>query len=125
MATNLPHEEGYYHHPESALRAKEDLLTGVALTALERLFRGLGNKTRLQIVAVLSNNELCVHDIATLLGMSQSAVSHQLKELRLREWVKTRREDNKVFYSLAEDCIRDIFCIGVKHIHHNGDEPGK
>ena len=86
---------------------------------LAALFKMFGDGTRVKILHALELNEMCVCDLAALLGMTKSAVSHQLKALRLSNLVKTRREGQVIFYSLADDHVKYILDIGFDHIHHD------
>lgn len=83
---------------------------------LAELFKVFGDSTRVRILVTLFEAELCVCDIAEVLGMSQSAISHQLRVLKQGKLVKNRREGKSVFYSLADDHIRTIFQQGFDHI---------
>ena len=85
---------------------------------LAALFKMFGDGTRVKILHALELNEMCVCDIAALLGMTKSAVSHQLKALRLSNLVKTRRDGQVIYYSLADDHVKYILDIGFDHIHH-------
>lgn len=86
---------------------------------LAALFKMFGDGTRVRILHALELNEMCVCDLAALLGMTKSAISHQLKALRLSNLVKSRREGQVVYYSLADDHVKYILDIGFDHIHHN------
>ncbi|MCQ2443905.1 MAG: metalloregulator ArsR/SmtB family transcription factor [Mailhella sp.] len=83
---------------------------------LATLFKLFGDPTRVRILHALEQHELCVCDLAALLGLTKSAVSHQLKALRLSNLVKFRKEAQVVFYSLADDHVKDILDIGFSHI---------
>ena len=83
---------------------------------LAELFKVFGDTTRVKIISALFEAELCVCDIAALLGMSQSAISHQLRVLRQARLVKHRKEGKVVFYSLDDDHIKSIFNQGLEHI---------
>ena len=83
---------------------------------LADLFRGFGDSTRIRILYVLFEAEMCVCDIAALLGMAQSAISHQLKALKNARLVKSRRDGKTVFYSLADDHVKTIIDQGLEHI---------
>lgn len=85
---------------------------------LAALFKMFGDGTRVKILHALEQNELCVCDLAALLGVTKSAVSHQLKALRLSNLVKFRRDGQVVYYSLADDHVKYILDIGFDHIHH-------
>lgn len=82
------------------------------------LFKMFGDGTRVKILHALEQNEMCVCDLAALLGLTKSAVSHQLKALRLSNLVKFRRDGQVVYYSLADDHVKYILDIGFDHIHH-------
>lgn len=83
---------------------------------LASLFKMFGDGTRVQILHALEQNEMCVCDLAVLLGLTKSAVSHQLKALRLANLVKFRREAQIVYYSLADDHVKEIIDIGFEHL---------
>ena len=85
---------------------------------LATLFKMFGDGTRVKILHALEQNEMCVCDLAALLGMTKSAVSHQLKALRLANLVKFRRDGQVIYYSLADDHVKYILDIGFDHIHH-------
>ena len=86
---------------------------------LAALFKMFGDGTRVKILHALELNEMCVCDLAALLGMTKSAISHQLKALRLANLVKSRRDGQVVYYSLADDHVKYILDIGFDHIHHD------
>ena len=83
---------------------------------LAELFKLFGDSTRIKILYVLFAAELCVCDIAQLLGMSQSAISHQLRALKQAKLVRYRREGKQVFYSLADGHVRTILGQGMEHV---------
>lgn len=86
------------------------------LQDLAELFKVFGDGTRLKILYVLLSSEMCVYDIAAVLGMSQSAISHQLRVLKQMDLVKNRRDGKTIFYSLADDHIVTILSQGLDHI---------
>ena len=86
------------------------------LFQLAELFKVFGDSTRIRILFVLFEAEVCVCDLAAALGMTQSAVSHQLRILKQSKLVKSRREGKSVFYSLADDHVRTIIAQGQEHI---------
>lgn len=88
-----------------------------ALTDLAELFKTLGDPTRIRMLFCLFIEEMCVCDIANLIGMSQSAVSHQLAVLKRLKLVKARRVGKAVFYSLADDHVRSIINQGMEHVN--------
>lgn len=83
---------------------------------LSDFFKVLGDSTRVRIIWALDENEMCVCDIAVLLNMTKSAISHQLKSLKQADLVKFRREGKVVYYSLKDDHVKDIFEKGIEHI---------
>ncbi|MCR5415836.1 MAG: metalloregulator ArsR/SmtB family transcription factor [Pseudobutyrivibrio sp.] len=87
-----------------------------ALYDLAELFKVFGDSTRVRILIALFEAELCVCDISEALGMTQSAVSHQLQILRTSKLVKSRREGKQVYYSLADDHVVTIMAQGLDHI---------
>jgi len=87
-----------------------------AVEGLSDIFKVLGDPTRLRIISALATRELCVCDIANLLGTSVSAVSHQLRVLRISKLVKHRKEGKMVYYSLDDDCVETLLREGLKHI---------
>ncbi len=84
---------------------------------LATLLKLFGDGTRVKILHALEQNEMCVCDLAVLLGLTKSAVSHQLKALRLANLVKYRREGQNVYYSLADDHVKAIIDVGFEHLH--------
>ena len=83
---------------------------------LAELFKAFGDSTRIKILYALFEAELCVCDIAQLLGLTQSAVSHQLRVLKNSRLVKFRRDGKTVFYSLDDDHVRKVIAQGMDHI---------
>ena len=103
-------------HEEIVNSTSEKMLSKDMYIELASLFRLFGDGTRLQIMHALEHSELCVCDIAALLGLTKSAVSHQLKALRLVNLVKFRREGQTVYYSLADSHVKTIIDIGLEHL---------
>ena len=91
---------------------------------LAETFQALADPTRVRIISALMENELCVYDLADLVGMSQSAISHQLRILRSLGLVKFRKEGRTVFYSLDDEHIRDLFLRGLEHYTHRNPQEG-
>ncbi|SHJ52844.1 ArsR/SmtB family transcription factor [Paramaledivibacter caminithermalis] len=85
---------------------------------LADLFKVFGDTTRIKIICALFEEEMCVCDIATALGMSQSAISHQLRVLKAARLVKYRREGKVVYYTLDDEHVKNIFDQGFSHISH-------
>lgn len=83
---------------------------------LAELFKVFGDSTRIRILYVLFEKEICVQELADRLGMTQSAVSHQLKILKQSKLIKSRREGKSAFYSLSDDHVRSIIDQGLEHV---------
>ncbi len=110
-------ENTYLHLKEETIKQVDDKMPPEEeLQDLGEFFKVFGDVTRLKILYVLLCSEMCVYDIATLLGMSQSAISHQLRVLKQMDLVKNRREGKTIFYSLADDHIVSILSQGLDHI---------
>ena len=86
------------------------------ITDLSDFFKIMGDSTRLQLLMILGYGELCVSDLAFLLNMSISAVSHQLKSLRTAKLVKIRRDGKNIYYSLDDEHIKSILEVSLEHI---------
>jgi ArsR family transcriptional regulator, lead/cadmium/zinc/bismuth-responsive transcriptional repressor len=96
-------------------KARPPLSDGSAV-ALAETFKVLGDTTRIRILDALSRSELCVHDIARRIGLSESAVSHQLRLLRGTRLVRTRRNGRRIFYTLDDQHIVGLFVQGLEHV---------
>jgi len=96
-------------------RAQRAMKTPAATGLLAETFKVLGDQTRIRIVHALSREELCVCDLANLLGISQSAVSHSLRSLRQMNLVRFRKDGKIAYYSLADDHIRQLLEVGFSH----------
>ena len=103
-------------HEEIVERVRGQLPGEDTLYDLTELFRIFGDSTRIRILYVLLEAEMCVCDIAALLGMTQSAISHQLRALKNARLVKSRREGKTVFYSLADNHVKTIIDQGLEHV---------
>ena len=101
-------------------KLRADLVSLDAVQGLADTFSALGDPTRVRILDVLSHGELCVCDLAAVLGLSQSAVSHQLRLLRGIRLVRPRREGRMVFYSLDDQHIISIFKQTLQHVEEAG-----
>ena len=88
-----------------------------SLYDLAELFKVFGDSTRIRILYALFESELCVYDIAQILNMTQSAISHQLRVLKQARLVRNRREGKQIYYSLADDHVRTIIGQGMDHIN--------
>ena len=103
-------------HPDLISSVNADMPEEELLYDLAELFRIFADSTRIKILYVLFEAEMCVCDIAELLGMTQSAISHQLRLLKQAKLVKFRREGKTIFYSLADDHVRTIIGMGMEHL---------
>lgn len=103
--------EDVVNHVKSQMPAEETLYD------LAELFKVFGDSTRIKILWALDSAEMCVCDIAVLLNMTQSAISHQLRVLKQAKLVKNRREGKVVYYSLDDDHVKQIFDQGLIHIN--------
>lgn len=103
-------------HEELLKMAQEKMPEETELYDLAELFKVFGDSTRIRILYVLFETEVCVCDLAQALNMTQSAISHQLKILKQNKLVKSRREGKSIFYSLADDHVRTIIAQGREHI---------
>src|SRR2546425_3518193 len=106
----------FHLHPAKVARLRTTLLTEPSVSALAETFKVLGDGTRVRLLDALSRSELCVCDMARLLGLSESAVSHQLRLLRGMRLVRSRREGRLIFYSLDDHHIVGLFEQGLEHI---------
>ena len=106
----------YQIHDDVVKAVKEKMPDDDDLYDLAEIFKVFGDSTRIKILYVLFEAEMCVCDIAALLGMTQSAISHQLKALKNARLVKSRRDGKTVFYSLADDHVKTIIDQGLEHI---------
>ena len=88
---------------------------------LAEFFKIIGDTTRTKILFALDQNEMCVCDIANVVGMSKSSVSHQLAILRNSGIVKYRREGKEVYYTLDDEHVKQVFEVGIEHIEHKNN----
>jgi DNA-binding transcriptional ArsR family regulator len=103
-------------HKDVVNRVKRALPDEEALLNLAELFKVFGDTTRVRIISALIHAEMCVCDIASLLGMTKSAISHQLRALRQTKLVKYRKEGKVVYYSLDDDHVATLFAQGLLHV---------
>jgi ArsR family transcriptional regulator, lead/cadmium/zinc/bismuth-responsive transcriptional repressor len=103
-------------HPEVVESVRTQMLGNVPADELAQLFKVLGDNTRIRILDALYRSELCVCDITALLGMNQSAVSHQLRVLRDARIVKSRKQGKNVLYSLDDEHISELVRMGSEHV---------
>ena len=103
-------------HEDTVAEVRSRIPDPGQLSAMAELFKLFGDPTRIKILCCLTQHELCVCDLAALIGMNQSAVSHQLRLLKQCRLVKSRRDGKTVFYSLADDHVYTVLAQGMEHI---------
>lgn len=108
--------EEHIVHTDAVAAAQKAMPPEDITTAASDFFKAFSDKTRLRILAALVSAELCVCDIASLLGMSQSAISHQLRFLKQARLVKSRKNGKTVYYALCDDHIQTILAQGIAHV---------
>ncbi|MCP4133415.1 MAG: helix-turn-helix transcriptional regulator [bacterium] len=101
---------------EEIISLKNSMPPNDTLIDLAEFFKVFGDPTRVRIIYALANVEMCVCDIASLLEMEQSAISHQLRKLKQARLVKQRREGKSIFYSLNDEHVKRIFDMGLEHV---------
>ena len=111
----MPCCEFLHAHEELIARVSDRMPDEMMLYDLAELYKVFGDSTRIKILYVLFESEMCVCDIAQLLGISQSAVSHHLRVLKQSKLVKFRKEGKSVIYSLTDDHVRTIIDQGMEH----------
>src|SRR3989441_6951374 len=122
---NLDSCDVFHLDPAKVAGLKTRLLGERAVIALAETFKVLGDMTRVRILDALSRSELCVCDIARLLGLTESAVSHQLRLLRGMRLVRPRREGRMMFYTLDDQHIIRLFEQGLEHVEERAArQPG-
>ena len=114
---NLPSCECEEVHIDIVKRKEESMPKQSSLYDLSDFFKVLGDSTRMSILFAIDGESMCVCDIAELLAMTKSAVSHQLKILRQSKLITYRKSGKNVFYSLADDHVRDIIEKALEHIN--------
>lgn len=97
---------------------QQHLIQTPTANRLAELFKALSDPTRLRIISLLLEHEVCVHSLETTLGMTQSAISHQLRFLRQLNLVRYRKEGRHVYYTLDDDHVRELFAQGLLHVEH-------
>ncbi|GAA2969382.1 ArsR/SmtB family transcription factor [Finegoldia magna] len=103
-------------HEDNVKKAINELPDDELIADLSDMFKIFGDQTRVKILMALESGELCVCDIAAVMNMSQSAISHQLRVLKQSNIVKTRREGKVVYYSISDDHVKEIFDIAMVHV---------
>lgn len=103
-------------HKDVVSRVRAGMLSDQAASGLAEIFGLLGDRTRVRILYALMGGELCVCDISAVLGLSGSAVSHQLRLLRTAKLVRARKEGKNVFYALDDDHVHTLLAQGLDHV---------
>ena len=116
LQDDVPRCEFIHAHPETIKAVQESMPAEEELYDLSELFKIFADSTRIRILYVLLEHEMCVCDLAQLLNMTQSAISHQLRILKQMHLIKYRREGKNLLYSLADDHVKTIIDQGLEHI---------
>lgn len=103
-------------HSERINRAKKDAIPEKDLEHLALIYKAVGDPTRLRIAMALKGGEMCVCDLAAFLGVSESAVSHQIRRMKDLALVKGRRDGQVLYYSLDDEHVADLLRIGLEHV---------
>lgn len=105
-------------HQDIVNQTLENMVNEDIFNKLAEFFKILGDTTRTKILFALDKNEMCVCDIANVLGMSKSSISHQLSTLRRSGIVKCRKQGKEVYYMLDDNHVKQLFEVGLEHIEH-------
>ncbi len=105
-------------YAEQTARLTTALLDADTANRLAEIFKALSDPNRLRLISLLLEHEVCVHTLEAVLGMSQSAISHQLRHLRQLNLVRFRKEGRHVFYALDDEHVRQLFQQGLLHVEH-------
>ncbi|MFV0350577.1 MAG: ArsR/SmtB family transcription factor [Halodesulfovibrio sp.] len=108
--------QSFCEHTDAIDDVRASMADDTHITALAELFKLLGDGTRVRMLLALARRELCVCDLTAVIGMSQSAVSHQLRYLRAAKLVRFRKEGKNVFYSLDDGHVTSLLLQGLEHI---------
>jgi len=103
-------------HDDIVEKSKKELLSDDLISEIGNFFKILGEPTRIKIIQILFNREMCVCDLTAVMNMNQPAVSHQLKILKSANLVKYRKDGKNVYYSLSDDHVKQIFDQGLVHV---------
>lgn len=109
-------------HSDIVSEAKKCLLKDETLNNMTCFYKALADSTRIKIINLLKDNELCVCDISAILNLTKSTVSHQLKYLRELNLIKCKKLCKEVWYSLADDHVKEVFEISLEHILEKDDD---
>ncbi len=118
MGKEIKCKGGHSASAETLQEIKDNLESEEEIFLLSNMFKALSDPTRLNIIYILSKSELCVHDISSILEMSQSSISHHLRVLRDTRLVKFRKDGKLVIYSIDDEHVLNLFKEGRDHIKH-------
>ena len=119
MKGNTMEEEGCsvrIVHLDRVMQAREESIPEAEVNRLALVYKILGDPTRLKIALALMNGEMCVCDLAAHLGLSESAISHQIRRMRDLSLVKSRRDGQVLYYSLDDHHVEDLIAMGLEHV---------
>lgn len=109
-------------HQDTVEKMAKEMLVDELFYNVSSFYKIIGDTTRMKILYILDKREMCVCDIANVLSMSKSSISHQLGTLRKNKIVKCRRKGKEVYYMLDDDHVKKVIEIGIKHIEHKKEE---
>ena len=109
-------------HENKVKESKKNILKLRTIEDMSNFFKILGEPTRIKILNTLDNNEMCVCDIANVLNMTKSTISHQLNILRINNIVKYKKVGKEVYYTLDDEHVKKVFEIALSHIGHKGEK---
>ena len=109
-------------HENKVKESKKNMLKLRTREDMSNFFKILGEPTRIKILNTLDNNEMCVCDIANVLNMTKSTISHQLNILRINNIVKYKKVGKEVYYTLDDEHVKKVFEIALSHIGHKGEK---
>ncbi len=109
-------------HENKVKESKKNMLKLRTIEDMSNFFKILGEPTRIKILNTLDNNEMCVCDIANVLNMTKSTISHQLNILRINNIVKYKKVGKEVYYTLDDEHVKKVFEIALSHIGHKGEK---
>lgn len=109
-------------HENKVKESKKNMIKLRTIEDMSNFFKILGEPTRIKILNTLDNNEMCVCDIANVLNMTKSTISHQLNILRINNIVKYKKVGKEVYYTLDDEHVKKVFEIALSHIGHKGEK---
>lgn len=109
-------------HENKVKESKKNMIKLRTIEDMSNFFKILGEPTRIKILNTLDNNEMCVCDIANVLNMTKSTISHQLNILRINNIVKYKKVGKEVYYILDDEHVKKVFEIALSHIGHKGEK---